>query len=125
MHSYLGQKSPDCFFYSEESIKFPTHKEILSQTPFMQEILADNECCDDIEIILPCQSVELDCLIRFLHGDEIFAQEKCSVIQVYENLTKLLGFNDDQLIIEDLTAFEPEINLSEAGAGVFPWCDEK
>ena len=43
---YFKKKPPDCNLYSEEGSKFRIHKELLSQTNFLREILSSaKESC--------------------------------------------------------------------------------
>ena len=39
LDTYLKDKSRDCILYSEDGSKFSIHKEVLSQTSFLREIL--------------------------------------------------------------------------------------
>ena len=40
LNSYLKTKLSDCILYSEDGAEFEIHKELLSQTKFMREILS-------------------------------------------------------------------------------------
>ena len=39
LHSYFKQKPADCTIYSENGVEFRVHKEILSQTKLMRNII--------------------------------------------------------------------------------------
>ena len=49
LKSYLKNKPPDCFLYSEDGAEFKTHKELLGQTRFMRELLKSTDCCGTID----------------------------------------------------------------------------
>ena len=69
LDSYLKNKPPDCFLYSEDGTEFKIHKEVFGQTKFMRELLKCSSCCGTIEIICPCSIEELRLVIDFvIHG---------------------------------------------------------
>ena len=46
METFFRNKETDCVIFSEEGINFNIHKEILSQTEFMRNILlSTKDCC--------------------------------------------------------------------------------
>ena len=49
---FFTKKLPDCVLFSEEGTKFEIHKERLSQTQFLRNILVSvqDQCCGIIEI---------------------------------------------------------------------------
>ena len=63
---FFTKKMPDCILFSEEGTKFEIHKELLSQTQFLRNILVSvqDQCCGIIEILCPC-STNLEHLVNF------------------------------------------------------------
>ena len=41
---YIKNKSPDCILHSQDGGEFKIHKELFSQTDFLQEILSRANC---------------------------------------------------------------------------------
>ena len=78
-------KEPDCILYSEDGGKIEIHKEIFCQTKFMLDILfnASNFCCDNnlrkIEIICPCSTEDLNCIVSFLYNGKIPYKRKIEI----------------------------------------------
>ena len=95
LESYLKNKSPDCIFYSEDGAEFKTHKELLSQTKFMRELVKNSSCCSTLEIICPCSKEELRQLTDFLNDGNISCVNETEFSKILENLKKILGFPAD------------------------------
>ena len=58
--SYFKTKSTNCIIYSEDGDEFKIHKEVLSQTKVMRNILKSAaNCCNIIEIFCPCPKVTI------------------------------------------------------------------
>ena len=92
---YLQKKSADCILCSNDGFVFEIHKELLSQTKFLREILssAKEHCCGMLEIFCPCSKEELKHLISFFLTGEISCIEKIEAVKVVENLVKIFGYN--------------------------------
>ena len=73
MNLFYKKKPTDCILYSEDGIQFKIHREILSQTELMQNILtsAKEYCCQNFEIICPCSKVELGHVVKFLYKGQL------------------------------------------------------
>ena len=93
--SYLKNKPPDCILFSEDGTEFKIQKELFCQTRFMRELLKSGKCCDTIDIICPCSKKELGQLIDFLVNGKIQCEDENDSSNVFENLTKILGFPTD------------------------------
>ena len=93
--TYFEQNSPNCNLYSNDGFMFKIHKEVLSQTNFLREILwsAKEQCCQIIEIFCPCSKDELYHLINFLYNGEIYCAEESESLKIKENLNKIFGFS--------------------------------
>ena len=65
MNLFYNKKPTDCIIYSEDGIPFQIHREILSQTELMQNLLtsAKESCCQNLEIICPCSKSELEYVV--------------------------------------------------------------
>ena len=74
---YLKQKSADCILYSQDGNEIKIHKEILIQTGFLRDIVSSvkENCCENLEIICPCTSEELEHIANFLYDGEIHCSE--------------------------------------------------
>ena len=94
---YLKKKSADCILYSIDGFEFKIHRELLSQTKFLREILssAKDRCCGMLEIFCPCSEQELTYLVSFLHNGEICCKEQIEADKVEENLVKIFGYNEN------------------------------
>ena len=92
MESYLKNKPPDCFLYSEDGTQFKTHKELFGQTKFMREILKSANCCGAVEIIFPCSREELGEIIDFVNNGKIEYDEKTKE-KPWDILRNLTGHN--------------------------------
>ena len=73
MNLFYKKKPTDCILYSEDGIQFKIHREILSQTELMQNILtsAKLSCCQNLEIIFPCSNIELAYVVKFLYQGQL------------------------------------------------------
>ena len=88
MSFYFKNKVPDCILYSEDGTSFKTHKEIFSQTKFMREVLKNEKCCGQIEIIFPCSKEELCYLVKFMNEGKIEFSKMKDCLKIIENLNK-------------------------------------
>ena len=91
----FNNKEADCILYSEDGHGFRIHKEILSQTEKMRNILSSfkENCCGMMEIICPCPKDELEQLVKFLY---------CGIIsfnvdwfKILDNLITIFGFPEN------------------------------
>ena len=74
--SYFKTKSANCIMHSEDGNEFKVHKEVLSQTKLMRDILKSAaNCCNIIEIFCPCPKNELESVIEFLYTGNITCDE--------------------------------------------------
>ena len=93
--TYFEHNTPNCKIHSNDGFMFEIHKEVLSQTNFLREILtsAKEQCCLEIEIFCPCSKDDLHHLIHFLYYGEINCAEESESLKILENLYKILGFS--------------------------------
>jgi len=96
-HAYLIKKSADCILYSNDGQEFKIHKEVLSETKFLREILSNTKdhCCGVLEILCPCSKEELSHLVTFLYTGEICCEEQIEANEIEKNLVKIFGFPDN------------------------------
>ena len=94
MNLFYKKKPTDCILYSEDGIQFKIHREILSQTELMQNILtsAKEYCCQNFEIICPCSKVELGHVVKFLYKGQLNCDSSFDFANILEILTKVFGF---------------------------------
>ena len=102
LHKILFKfKEADCILYSEDGDKFEIHKEIFCQTKFMQNILFSgrSNCCankvGNIEIICPCSSEDLECVVHFLYNGKIPYDRKNDSSKIVEILSKVFGYSEE------------------------------
>ena len=93
--TYFEHNTPNCKIHSNDGFMFEIHKEVLSQTNFLREILtsAKEQCCLKIEIFCPCSKDDLYHLINFLYNGEINCAEESESLKIQENLYKIFGFS--------------------------------
>ena len=101
--SFLQNREPDCFLYSNDGMKFDIHKEIFYHSEWMRNIFIDTKdtCCREIEIFCPCSADELEIITKFLYSGEIFFNNETEVSDVTNILTKIFGFSGDQFYFDD------------------------
>ena len=94
LDTYLNTKIPDCILYSQDRTLFKIHKEVLSQTSFLRDILssAKENCCGILEIVCPCSKEELGQIVNFLYYGEIYFAKESESIKIQEILHKIFGF---------------------------------
>ena len=92
--SFYSKEPTDCILYSIEGFQFRIHKEILSQTKFMHNILSSaNGCgCQILEIFCPCSKYELEYMIKFLYQGQIDCSVKLDFVKILKNLKDIFGF---------------------------------
>ena len=90
---HFQRKTPDCFLYSEDGSHFKIHKELLTQTNFLREILSSTKehYFQEIEIFCPCSKEELQHLVKFLYEGEICCPEQFDSLKIQESLHKIFG----------------------------------
>ena len=97
---FFNNKEADCILYSEDGHGFRIHKEILSQTEKMCNILFSfkDNCCGIMEIFCPCPKDELEQLVKFLYSGII--SYNVDLIKTLDNLITIFGFSE-KLILKD------------------------
>ena len=97
---FYNNKEADCILYSEDGHEFRIHKEILSQTEKMRNIMIGfkDNCCGMAEIFCPCPKDELEQLVKFLYSGII--SYNVDLIKTLDNLIKIFGF-PEKLILKD------------------------
>ena len=110
--SFLQNREPDCFLYSNDGMKFDIHKEIFYHSEWMRNIFIDakDTCCREMEIFCPCSADELDIITKFLYsGTNSFNNEtEISDIQIFS--LKYLDFPSDQFYFDNESVpCKPEI----------------
>ena len=93
--SFFKLKDTDCILYSQEGTEFKIHKDILSQTKFMQKILFSSfgNCCGNLEILCPCPTKDLQHMVDFLYYGKIPYEEGLEKSNILDNLTKIFGYS--------------------------------
>ena len=111
---YLKSKPPDCILYSQDGWEFKIHKEVLSQTSFLREILssAKEHCCGIVEVFCPCTQKELGNIIEFLYKGEINLEKETDFIKIQENLCEIFGFSKNLCIKNPNQALSHDQNCS-------------
>jgi hypothetical protein len=91
---FFTKKMPDCILFSEEGTKFEIHKELLSQTQFLRNILisVQDQCCGIIEILCPCSTKYLEILVHFLYHGEIRCRNEFESFEILDDLNNIFGF---------------------------------
>ena len=91
---FFTKKIPDCVLFSEEGTKFEIHKELLSQTQFLRNILVSvqDQCCGIIEILCPCSTKYLENLVHFLYHGEIRCRNEFESFEILDGLNNIFGF---------------------------------
>ena len=114
MDLFYSKKPADCILHSEDGIQFKIHREILSQTELMQDILtsAKESCCQPLEIICPCSKVELAYVVKFLYEGQLKCDSSFDFANVLEILTKVFGF-PKKFLHEWQEEFEITENVSD------------
>ena len=94
MNSFYNNKPTDCNLYSEDGNQFKIHREILSQTELMQNILtsAKESCCQNLEIICPCSKIELSYVVKFLYQGQLNCDSSFNCSNILKILAKIFGF---------------------------------
>ena len=92
---FFNNKEADCILYSEDGLGFRIHKEILSQTEKMRNILSSfkENCCGTMEILCPCPKEELEQLVKFLYCGII--SFNAEVLKILDNLITIFGFPEN------------------------------
>jgi hypothetical protein len=92
---FFNNKEVDCIMYSEDGHGFRIHKEILSQTEKMRNILSSfkENCCATMEILCPCPKNELEQLVKFLYCGII--SFNVDLFKILDNLITIFGFPED------------------------------
>ena len=119
LDTYLNTKIPDCILYSNGGSLFKIHKEVLSQTSFLREILssAKENCCRFLEILCPCSKEELGQIVNFLYYGEIYFTKESESIKIQDSLHKIFGFPENFNPTSSNQAFHGGQNCSnEIGA---------
>ena len=111
---FYKKKPTDCILYSEDGIQFKIHREILSQTEPMQNILtsAKESCCQNLEIICPCSKVELEYVVKFFYTGKLNCESSFDFAIILKILTKVFGF-PEKFIDEWQEEFEISENISD------------
>ena len=106
---FFNNKEADCILYSEDGHEFRIHKEILSQTEKMRNILIGfkDNCCGMAEIFCPCPKDELEQLVKFLYSGII--SYNVDLLKILDNLIKIFGF-PEKLILKDENNKEFELD---------------
>ena len=97
---FFNNKEADCILYSEDGHGFRIHREILSQTEKMRNILISfkDNCCGMMEILCPCPKDNLEQLVKFLYSGII--SYNVDVYKILDNLITIFGFPEN-LILND------------------------
>ena len=100
---FFNNKESDCILYSEDGHEFRIHKEILSQTRKMQNILSSSKegCCGTMQIFCPCSKDELDYIVKFLYTGTISYDKEMDLFKILDNLTEIFGFPEKLFSEED------------------------
>ena len=100
---FFNNKESDCILYSEDGHEFRIHKEILSQTKKMRNILSNSKdgCCGAMQIICPCSKDVLEYMVKFLYTGTIFYKKKMDLSKILDNLTEIFGFPKNLFSEED------------------------
>ena len=100
---FFNNKESDCILYSEDGHEFRIHKEILSQTRKMQNILSSSidGCCGTMQIFCPCSKDELDYIVKFLYTGTISYDKEMDLFKILDNLTEIFGFPEKLFSEED------------------------
>ena len=100
---FFNNKESDCILYSEDGHEFRIHKEILSQTRKMQNILSSSKegCCGTMQIFCPCSKDEMDYIVKFLYTGTISYDKEMDLFKILDNLTEIFGFPDNLFSEED------------------------
>ena len=94
MKLFYSNKQTDCILYSGDGNQFKIHREILSQTELMQNILtsAKESCCQPLEIICPCSKIELSYVVKFLYQGQLHCDSSFDMSNILKILAKVFGF---------------------------------
>ena len=97
---FFNNKEADCILYSDDGHGFRIHREILSQTEKLRNILISfkDNCCGMMEILCPCPKDELEQLVKFLYSGII--SYNVDVYKTLDNLITIFGFPEN-LILND------------------------
>ena len=92
---FFNNKEADCILYSEDGHGFRIHREILSQTEKMRNILISfkDNCCGMMEILCPCPKDELEQLVKFLYSGII--SFNVDLLKILDNLITIFGFPEN------------------------------
>ena len=112
MNLFYNKKPTDCILYSEDGIPFQIHREILSQTELMQNLLTSvkGSCCQDLEIICPCSKIELAYVVKFLYEGQLHCDSSFDMSNILKILTKVFGFPE-----KFLGEWQEEFEITENG----------
>ena len=113
LKSFFNDKEPNCILYSEEGIEFKIHKEILSQTKFLRNILfnAKDKSCAKMEILCPCSKSDLEYLVRFLYTGKICYSTEMELFRILNNLCEIFGFPRERFLPDNYTDLEEEFEI--------------
>ena len=94
MNLFYSNKPTDCNLYSEDGNQFKIHREILSQTELMQNLLTSvkESCCQPLEIICPCSKIELSYVVKFLYEGKLKCDSSFNCSNILKILAKVFGF---------------------------------
>ena len=100
--SFLQNRGPDCFLYSNDGMKFDIHKEIFYHSEWMRNIFIDTKdtCCREMEIFCPCSADELDIITKFLYSGTNSFNNETEIAYITNILTKIFGFSSDQFYFD-------------------------
>jgi hypothetical protein len=98
---FFNNKEADCILYSEDGHGFRIHKEILSQTEKMRNILSSfkENCCGTMEILCPCPKDELEQLVKFLYCGIISLN--VDLFKILDNLITIFGFPENLTLYDE------------------------
>ena len=102
---FFTKKMSDCVLFSEEGTKFEIHKELLSQTQFLRNILVSvqDQCCGIIEILCPCSTKYLEHIVHFLYHGEIRCRNEFESFEILDGLNNIFGFPKQLFFISHMT----------------------
>ena len=130
---FFNNKESDCILYSEDGHEFRIHKEILSQTKKMRNILSNSKdgCCGAMQIICPCSKDVLEYTVKFLYTGTILYKKEMDLFKILNNLTEIFGFSKNlfseedcnkALILEKASDFETieELDIADECHKMYP-----
>ena len=130
---FFNNKESDCILYSEDGHEFRIHKEILSQTKKMRNILSNSKdgCCGAMQIICPCSKDVLEYMVKFLYTGTILYEKEMDLFKILNNLTEIFGFPKNlfseedcykALILDEASEFETieELEIADEYHKMYP-----